>query len=131
MCNQSMCNVFLPAHTTSNERGYTQFVPGLTGSEASRVGSRGAAHMKELGIRLNTRKVSPVQRITYLSVVWDSNHDAGMYVPCSDRVRSAQIESILTSVKRVREGRSLTVKQFQKLLGLMPTASNVIPFGLL
>ncbi len=87
--------------------------------------------MKELGIRLNTRKVSPVQRITYLSVVWDSNHDAGMYVPCSDRVRSAQIESILTSVKRVREGRSLTVKQFQKLLGLMPTASNVIPFGLL
>ncbi len=35
------------------------------------------------------------------------------------------------SVKRVREGRSLTVKQFQKLLGLMSAASNVIPFSLL
>ncbi len=53
-----------------------------------------------------------------------------------ERVRSRSIQvkesrSILTSVKRVREGRSLTVKQFQKLLGLMSAASNVIPFGLL
>ncbi len=47
------------------------------------------------------------------------------------RMSPAQIESILTSVKRVREGRSLTVKQFQKLLGLMSAVSNVIPFGLL
>ncbi len=43
----------------------------------------------------------------------------------------ARFESILTSVKRVREGRSLTVKQFKKLLGLMSAASNVIHFGLL
>ncbi len=43
----------------------------------------------------------------------------------------AWIESILMSVKRVREGWSLTVKQFQKLLGLMSAVSNVIPFGLL
>ncbi len=33
--------VFLPAHTTSNEQGYTQFVHGLIGSEAYRVCSRG------------------------------------------------------------------------------------------
>ncbi|XP_053089198.1 uncharacterized protein LOC117597041 [Pangasianodon hypophthalmus] len=39
--------------------------------------------------------------------------------------------SILTAVARVREGWSLTVKWFQKLLGLMAAASNVIPFGLL
>ncbi len=44
------------------------------------------------------------------------------------RMSSVRIESILTSVKRVREGRLLTVKQ---LLGLMSAASNVIPFGLL
>ncbi len=31
----------------------------------------------------------------------------------------ARIESILTAVARVKEGRSLTVKQFQRLLGLM------------
>ncbi len=47
------------------------------------------------------------------------------------RMSPARIESILTTVKRVREGRSLTVKQFQKLLGLMAAASNVIPLGLL
>ncbi len=43
----------------------------------------------------------------------------------------ARIESILTAVARVREFRSLTVKQFQKLLGLMAAASNMIPFGLM
>ncbi|KAI2657129.1 Transposon Ty3-G Gag-Pol polyprotein [Labeo rohita] len=47
-----------------------------------------------------------------------------MSFSCSDRV-------ILVVVKRVEVGRSLTVKQFQQLLGLMAAASNVIPFGLL
>ncbi len=43
----------------------------------------------------------------------------------------ARIESILSAVKRIRLGQSLTVKQFQRLLGLMAAASNMIPFGLL
>ncbi len=47
------------------------------------------------------------------------------------QARPARIESILATVKRVREGQSLTVKQFQRLLGLMAAESNVIPFGLL
>ncbi len=47
------------------------------------------------------------------------------------RMSPARIESILTAVRRVREGQSLTVKQFQRLLGLMAAASNVIYFGLL
>jgi hypothetical protein len=47
------------------------------------------------------------------------------------RMSPARIESILTEVGRVREGQSLTVKQFQRLLGLMAAASNVIPIGLL
>ncbi len=34
-------------------------------------------------------------------------------------------------MKRIRPVQSLTVKQFQRLLGLMAAASNVIPFGLL
>ncbi len=41
------------------------------------------------------------------------------------RMSPARIESFLTSVERVREGRSLTVKQFQKLLGLMSAGSDV------
>ncbi|KAL0152886.1 hypothetical protein M9458_051819 [Cirrhinus mrigala] len=84
------------------------------------------AHMKELGISLNAKKsvLSPVQRTTYLGVVWDS-------ITMQARLSPARIESILTSVKRVNIGRSLTVKQFQTLLGLMAAASNVMHFGLL
>ncbi|KAL0190873.1 hypothetical protein M9458_013571, partial [Cirrhinus mrigala] len=72
------------------------------------------AHMKELGLRLNAKK----------SVVWDS-------ITMQARLSPARIESILTAVARVKEGRSLTVKWFQQLLGFMAAASNVIPFGLL
>ncbi len=43
----------------------------------------------------------------------------------------ARIESILTAIKRVKEGNSLTVKQFQRMLGLMTAASNVTLFYLL
>ncbi len=52
------------------------------------------------------------------------DHDAGTFVPCLDRVdpRGSQ-----ESERR----QSLTVKQFQRLLGLMAAASNVIPIGLL
>ncbi len=38
------------------------------------------------------------------------------------RLSPARTESILATVKRVREGQSLTVKIFQKLLGLMEAA---------
>ncbi|KAL0161017.1 hypothetical protein M9458_044742, partial [Cirrhinus mrigala] len=84
------------------------------------------AHMKELGLRLNAKKsvLSPLQRTTYLGVVWDST-------TMQARLSPARIESILAAVRRVKVGRSLTVKHFQQLLGLMAAASNVIPFGLL
>ncbi|KAL0199681.1 hypothetical protein M9458_002868, partial [Cirrhinus mrigala] len=84
------------------------------------------AHMKTLGLRLNAKKsvLSPLQRTTYLRVVWDST-------TMQARLSPARIESILAAVARVKEGRSLTVKQFQQLLGLMAAASNMIPFGLL
>ncbi len=51
-------------------------------------------------------------------------HDAGTYVPCSDRVNP--------HVSQESKRRPVThCQQFQKLLGLMSAASNVIPFGLL
>ncbi len=82
--------------------------------------------MKELGLRLNAKKsvLFPLQRTTYLGVVWD-------WTTMQAHLSPARIESILTAVTRVREGLSFTVKQFQKLLGLMATVSNVTPFGLL
>ncbi|KAI2658754.1 Transposon Ty3-G Gag-Pol polyprotein [Labeo rohita] len=69
------------------------------------------AHLKELGLRLNAKKsvLSPLQRTTYLGKVWDST-------TMQARLSPARIESILTAVMRVTEGRSLTVKQFQRLL---------------
>ncbi len=82
--------------------------------------------MKVLVLRLNARKsvLSPLQRTTYLGVVWVST-------TMQARTSPARIESILTAVRRVKEDQSLTVKQFQRLLGLMAAASNVIPIGLL
>ncbi|KAL0203138.1 hypothetical protein M9458_001156, partial [Cirrhinus mrigala] len=77
------------------------------------------AHMKALGLRLNAKEKCAFSitedHLSGRGVGFD--HDAGTFVSCSDR--------------RVKEGRSLTVKQFQQLLGLMAAASNVIPFGLL
>ncbi len=81
------------------------------------------AHMKLLGLRLKSM-LSPLQRTTYLGVVWDSTR-------MQARMSPARIESILTEVRRVKEGQSLTVKQLQRLLALMAAASNVIPIGLL
>ncbi len=94
--------------------------------EAARHRDVVLAHMKQVGLRLNAKKsvLSSVQRTTYLGVVWNST-------TMQARMSPARIESIFTSVKRVREDQSLTVKQFQRLLGLMAAASNVIPFGLL
>ncbi|KAI2664175.1 Protein P [Labeo rohita] len=64
-------------------------------------------HLKELGLRLNAKKsvLSPLQRTTYLGVVWDST-------TMQARLSPARIESILTAVTRVKEGRhSLCVQR--------------------
>ncbi|CAM4724403.1 unnamed protein product [Leuciscus chuanchicus] len=82
--------------------------------------------MKELGLRLNAKKsvLSPLQRTTFLGVVWDS-------VSMQARLSPPRVDSILAAEKSVKLGQLLTVKQFQRLLGLMAAASNGIPFGLL
>ncbi len=60
----------------------------------------------ERGLKLYAKKgvLSPLQRITCLSVVWDST-------TMQARLSPARFESILTTVKRVKKGRSLTAKQ--------------------
>ncbi len=82
--------------------------------------------MKELGLRLNTKKsvLSPLQRTTFLGVARD-------LTSMQARLSLVRIEFIMSAVKSIRLGQSFTVKQFQRLLGLMAAASNVIPFGLL
>ncbi len=80
------------------------------------------AHMKELGLRLNAKKsvLSPLQRINFLGLAWDSTAMQACLSP-------ARIESILSAVKSLRLGQSLTVKLFQRLLCFMAAASNVTP----
>ncbi len=74
------------------------------------------AHMKGLGLRLNAKKsvLSPLRRTTFLGVAWESTSMHACLSP-------ARIESILSAVKSIRLGQSLTIKQFQ----------NLIPFELL
>ncbi|XDV15015.1 hypothetical protein PO909_015169 [Leuciscus waleckii] len=88
--------------------------------------SQPLSEKKELGLWLNAKKsvLSPLQRTTFLGVVWDS-------VSMQARLSPPRVDSILAAVKSVKLGQLLTVKQFQRLLGLMAAASNVIPFGLL
>ncbi len=93
------------------------------GSSASRCSS--CPHEK-VGVTTKCQKsvLSLLQRTTFLGEAWDSTS-------MQPRLSPAHIDSILSAVKRIRLGQSLTVKQFQRLLGLMAAASNVIPFGLL
>ncbi len=82
--------------------------------------------LKKLGLWLNAKKsvLSPLQRTTFLGVIWDSTS-------MQARLSPARIDSILSAVERIRLGQSLTARQFQRLVGLMAAASNMIPFGLL
>lgn len=47
------------------------------------------------------------------------------------RMSPARVESIQAEVSAMKVGHSRTVKQSQRLLGLMAAASNVVLFGLL
>ncbi len=59
-------------------------------------------------------------------------HGIGLNIDAGAPVTgSPSIESILSAVKSIRQDQSLTVRQFQRLLGLMAAAANMIPFGLL
>ncbi len=53
-------------------------------------------HMKQLGLKLNAKEsvLSPVQRTTYLGVVWDSTMMQERNVSCSDRVVHVSQESV-------------------------------------
>ncbi len=82
---------------------------------------------KSWGLRLNAKNgvLSPLQRTTYLGVVWDSTMMAwGMIVSCSFRVDPHDSQ----------EGERRPVTQCQAvsgLLGLMAAASNAVTFSLL
>ncbi len=82
----------------------------------------GIDHIKCLGSRLNGNKICSLQFRGRL--FWES-------VMMRAQLSLAHIESIMAAVTRIKLGQFITVKQFQRLLGLMAAVSNVIHFRLL
>lgn len=71
------------------------------------------AYMMCLGLRLNSKNsvLSSLQMTTFLRVVWDSTTMQEHLFPAC-----------------MIQGQTATVKQFQKLLGLMVAVSSVMAF---
>lgn len=88
----------------------------LAGSEEMAVQHQDVVlvHMKELGMRLDAQKsvLSPIQRTTFLGVVWDSTIMQALLSP-------ARIDVIQAAVQTIKPGQLSTVKQFQKQLTLI------------
>ncbi|XP_056593677.1 uncharacterized protein LOC130412904 [Triplophysa dalaica] len=83
-------------------------------------------HLTSLGLRVNMQKskLTPSQSITYLGVCFDS-------VEMRGRLSQERTESISSALHLLRPGRSVPLREFQRLLGLMASASAVCHLGLL
>ncbi len=83
-------------------------------------------HLESLGLCVNMRKsiLAPSQSITYLGVCMDS-------LEMRARLSRERAASILSYLRHFREASSVHLKKFQRLLGLMASASAVCHLGLL
>ncbi len=83
-------------------------------------------HLESLGLCANRRKsiLAPSQSITYLGVCMDS-------LEMRVRLSRERAAAILSYLRHFREGSSVHLKKFQRLLGLMASASAVCHLGLL
>lgn len=84
------------------------------------------AHVADLGLKVNFRKSSlmPSQEAVFLGMHLDSRSLRA--TPSQTRIRS-----ICQLLGHFRLGRSLTLKEFQRLLGMLAAASSLVPLGLL
>ncbi len=83
-------------------------------------------HLESLGLCVNRRKsiLAPSQSIMYLGVCMDS-------LEMRARLSRERVAAILSYLRHFREGSSVHLKEFQRLLGLMASASAVCHLGLL
>ncbi len=83
-------------------------------------------HLESLGLCVNRRKsiLAPSQSILYLGVCIDS-------LEMRARLSRERVVAILSYLRHFREGSSVHLKEFQRLLGLMASASAVCHLGLL
>ncbi len=83
-------------------------------------------HLESLGLCVNMQKsiLAPSQSLTYLGVCFDS-------VKMRARLSRERAAAILSFLRHFREGSSVHLKKFQRLLGLKASASAVCYLGLL
>ncbi len=83
-------------------------------------------HLESLGLCVNRRKsiLAPSQSILYLGVCIDS-------LEMRARLSRERVAAISSYLRHFREGSSVHLKEFQRLLGLMASASAVCHLGLL
>ncbi len=83
-------------------------------------------HLSQLGLRVNWEKskLSPVQRISFLGVELDS-------VSMTARLTEERAQAVLNCLSSFRGKNVVPLKQFQRLLGHMASATAVTPLGLL
>lgn len=84
------------------------------------------SHVAELGLRVNLKKSSlvPRQETVFLGIHLDSRSLRAT----PSQARIVDIGRLLGSFRR---GRSLTLRSFQRLLGMLAAASSLVPLGLL
>ncbi len=84
------------------------------------------SHLERLGLRVNFAKsaLSPSQRISFLGTVLDSAHMRAVIAP----ERALAIQKLAATFK---SDTARPLKVFQRMLGLMATASPVLQLGLL
>lgn len=83
-------------------------------------------HIQDLGLTLNRRKshLTPSQEVTFVGISMDSS----LMRACLPQERVAKILSFLG---RFQLGRTVSVLECQRLLGLLTAASLLVPLGLL
>ncbi len=84
------------------------------------------AHIHSLGLRMNAKKsvLLPSQRTLFLGVRLDS-------VQMQARLAPARIPDLTACLARFKLGQNVSVGTCRRLLGLMASASPVLPLGLL
>ncbi len=84
------------------------------------------SHISQLGLRVNWEKskLSPMQRISFLSLELDSVNQTA-------RLTQEHAQSVLNCLNTFKSRTAAPLKQFQRLLVHMAAAAAVTPLGLL
>ncbi len=84
------------------------------------------SHLSRLGLQVNREKskLSPTQRISFLSLELDS-------VNLTARLSEERAQSMLRCLESLQRKRAVPLKHFQRLLGHMASSAAITPLGLL